>query len=234
MKFTQLIMMLLLVMLLAACGAETPPEPEVPENGGQPPAEETQEPAEEPVVEPEEPEEPEEPAIEESDPYIFFMKDGTTAHFRGDGNEYAQLTVRTVFLEENHIAVYEDNGGTTILKVFRIADSAADLVLEKPEFYEEYNPPLEELKSLQPISRYFELPIEAGDKVDGLEVVEIDVAAETPYANFENAIMTEKLEDDGATIRNYYVEGLGEVKREFIMGEGADEFRVTSSLESIE
>lgn len=213
MKSIQLLPLFLLILMLGACGAETAFEPKLPEEEGK---------------------ESEVPEEVKQDPYSFFMEDGTIAHFEGEGNEFAQFTIRTVFLAEKHIAVYEANGGTTILKVYRIKDNAADLVLEQPEFYEEYNPALEELLELEPIARYFELPIEVGDLVAGTEVARTDAVAETPYENFENSIMTEKLVEDGATIRNYYIEGFGEVKREFILGEGGEEIRVTSSLETIE
>ncbi len=211
MKFIQWLPMILLMLLLGGCGTDTT-DSEVPGE-------------EEPKEEPEE---------VENDPYRFFMEDGTTAHFKGEGNEFAEFTVRTVYLAENHLAIYEANGGTTVLKVYRIEGDAADLVLEQPEFYEEYKPTLEELNALQPNARYFELPINVGDQVNGKEVVLLDALAETPFKNFDQAIMTEKLEKDGAIVRTYFVEGYGEVKREFIMGEGADEFRVTSSLEKIE
>lgn len=214
MKLMQWMPLFLLILMLGACGAETTPDPEIPEEEGQQPEEEQEE--------------------DKNNAYRFFMEDGTTAYFKGEGNEFAQLTVRTVFLEENHIAVYEANGGTTVLKVYRIEGNAADLVLEQPEFYEEYNPSIEELQGLEPIARYIELPINVGDQVNGKEVVLLDALAETPFKNFDQAIMTEKLEKDGAIVRSYFVEGYGEVKREFIMGEGSDEFRVTSSLETIE
>lgn len=213
MKFIQWMLIILLMLILGACGTDTT-DSEMPEDEGQ--------------------QSEEEPEIDENDPYRFFMEDGTIAHFKGEGNEFAEFTVRTVYLAENHLATYEDNGGTTVLKVYRIEGDTADLVLEQPEFYEEYNPSLEELNALQPIARYFELPIDVEDQVNGKEVVLLDSLAVTPFKKFDHAIMTEKIEEDGAIVRTYFVEGYGEVKREFVMGEGADEFRVTSSLEKIE
>ncbi len=203
-----------LLLFLGACGEDSTPISEMPEEEGEPLEEES--------------------GKEEKKPYRFFMEDGTIAHFKGEGNEFAQFTVRTVYLADDHIATYEDNGGTTVLKVYRLSDDAADLVLEQGDYYEEYEPSLEELQDLEPIARYFELPIEVGDKMDGKEVVQTDALAETPYENFENAFLAENIEEEGAIVRSYFVEGFGEVKQEFIMVDEAEEFRVTSSLETIE
>ena len=217
----------LLLFGLAACGAEPDPEPVIPDAVTPQPDTETPGEGEEPASGDEEAEIP-------GDPYAFFLEDGAIAHYKGEGNEYAQLTKRTVHLAGGHIAVYEDNGGTTVLSVYRLTDDAADLVKEEPEFYEEYVASLEELHALEPISRYFELPIEVGGQMNGMPVKELGVQAETPYKVFDDAILLENKTEDGAIIRSYFAEGYGEVKREFIMSDGENEYEVTSSLEKIQ
>lgn len=217
----------LLLISLAACNAEPDPEPVIPD-------------AVTPQPETEVPEEVErqESGEEETEvplgPTAYFMDDGTTAYFKGEGNEFAQLSKRTVHLEGDHIAVYEDNGGTVMLNVYRIQGEAVDLVKEEPEFYEEYKPTLEELQALEPIARSFEVPFEVGDEVDGMPVKELGVQVETPYQSFDDAILLENKTEEGALNRSYWVKGFGEVKREFIMEDGENKFVVTSSLEMIE
>jgi hypothetical protein len=227
MKRLQTVGAIALLFVLNACGSEpvmpevrTPePETEIPEEMEQPAGEEAA---------------AEEPAEEATDLYVYFMEDGTTAKFKGEGNEFAAITLRTDYLEGKHVAVYEDNGGTTVLQVYRLGDGRIDLVKEEPEFYEEYTPTLAELQALEPISLFLELPIEKGDKIKGMTVIEKDAQVETPYKNFEQAILLESTSEEGAVSRAYLVEGFGEVKREFRMGEGEEEFVVTSSLEAIE
>ncbi|MFD1030217.1 hypothetical protein [Metaplanococcus flavidus] len=229
---------LTLMLLLGGCGDDTPEGPEEPEVQ-LPPGSDTNVTDEDPedVEEAEEPEEPagKEPDSDEIDPLSFFMDDGTTAQFEGEGMEFATLTIRTDYLEEDYVALYEDNGGTTILKVYRLADDKVELVKEEPEFYDDYNPTSEELEELEAVSTYLEFPLEEGNTFDDRTVVETGATVETPYETFKDAIVLESEESENATNRWYFVEGYGEVKREFItQEEGEEEFTVTSSLESIE
>lgn len=204
------------LLLLGACGLEEP-EPEVqapdPETG---------------VSETESPEK------EEVDPHEFFRADGTIAYFKGEGNEFAQFTQRTVHLDDDHIAIYEDNGGTTVLRVYRISEDKIELVKEEPEFYEEYSATSEELKQLEPVSVYLEFPLEKGMELEGRTLVETGATVETPYQTFDDAYIFESPEADGNLSRWAFVEGFGEVKREFIIQEEAGSAAVTSTLESVE
>lgn len=219
--------MLSFLQMLGACGDDEPNMPEVgtPETETEIP-EEVQKPVEESENDSEE--------GEESSLSAYFMENGTTAHFKGEGHGFAELDIRTDYLEEAYVAVYEDNGGTTILRVYRLTDDRIELVEEQPEFYEEYTAAAEELNALEPISTYLEIPIELGDRVKDMEVVELDATVETPYEMFENALVAEQESEGGGLNRLYLVEGYGEVKREFIMEEGEETFTVTSSLETIE
>ncbi len=165
--------------------------------------------------------------------YEFFMKDGTTAHFKGKGNEYAELTIRTEYLKDNHVALYEDNGGTVVLRVYRLSKNQVVLVKREAEFYGKYKPTLKELRALKPISVYLKFPMKKGDKIDGRKIVSTNATVETPYKKFKKAIVFESKSKDGAINRTYFVRGYGEVKREFILKQGKDVFKVTSSLKSI-
>ncbi|TWT27896.1 hypothetical protein [Planomicrobium sp. CPCC 101110] len=165
--------------------------------------------------------------------YDYFMKDGTTAHFEGKGNEYADLTIRTEYLKENHVALYEDNGGTVVLRVYRLSKNRVELVKQEAEFYKEYKPTVKQLRALKPISVYLKFPMKKGDKVDGRKIVSTQATVSTPYKKFKKAVVFESKSEDGAVYRTYFVKGFGEVKREFILKEGKNTYKVTSSLESI-
>jgi len=168
-----------------------------------------------------------------TDPYAFFMADGTKAHFKGVGNEYAELTIRTEYLKGKHVALYEDNGGTVVLRVYRLSKDRIDLVKQEAEYYKEYNPTLKQLKALKPISTYLKFPLKKGDVISGRKVVSTNATVSTPYKKFKNAIVLEQKFKDGGISRTYFAEGFGEVKREFILKQGKDTFKVTSSLQSI-
>lgn len=160
-------------------------------------------------------------------------EDGAVKHFEGEGNEYAELTVEVEHLDEKHVAMYEDNGGTRVLRIYRVSEQQIDLVLEQPEFYDMYGG---DPTGLDVISTYLKFPLEAGQTSSLGEIVEVDATVETPYRTFEEVVIFESEEQEGSVNRYYFVEGYGEVKREFIMDteEGEMDFTVTSALESIE
>ncbi|RNF38364.1 hypothetical protein [Planococcus salinus] len=226
---------MLALLTLSACGDDAPPEPEVqiPAGSDTNVTDEDPEQVEEAIEEEASEEELGESEGENVDPYAFFMEDGTTATYEGKGIEYAALSIRTEYLEEDHIALYEDNGGTILLRVYRLSEDKVELVKEEPEFYEEYTATAEELSALEPISTYLEFPIEEGNKMNGRTIVETGATVETPYDTFEDAIVIEN-KSESSVSRSYITEGFGEVKREFLSEEGEEEFVVTSSLETIE
>lgn len=216
----------ILILLLTACGTNSLSEQNPPELDNDVTEDNKKDPVGESTSE-------EELAIE--DPFEFFMPDASTATFLGEGNEYASFTLRTVYLDEEHIATYEDNGGTVILKVYRIGDNAVEIVKQQAEFYEEFTASSEELKTLQPIRTYLTFPLDVGMVISDWTVTEKNANVETPFENFENVIVLENEEAKNTLNKTYFAEGYGEVKREFRMQEeGQVEFVVTSVLESIE
>lgn len=220
---------LALVLLLGACGNEEP-EVQIPPGSDTNITADDPESAEEAISE---------PASEEGgatvDPYDYFMPDGSTASFLGEGNEYASFTLRTVYMEGDHVAVYEDNGGTAALRVYRLSEDAIELVEEQVEFYEDYTATLEELEALEPIRTYLTFPLESGTVIGERTVVETDATVETPFQNFEQVIVLESEGTEGSIVKTYFAEGYGEVKREFRMQEeDQEEFVVTSVLEELE
>lgn len=168
------------------------------------------------------------------DPYDYFLEDGSVARFEGFGNEFAEYTLRTDYMEANHVATYEDNGGTVVLKVFRLHDDRIELVKQEGEFYDEFDASFEELEALEVISTYLEFPIEQGQSIGEATVVETGVSLATPYRNFDDVFVLEQ-EEEGSINRNYFVEGFGEVKREFrANADDPDDSAITSTLASIE
>jgi hypothetical protein len=224
MSLIKFIPILILSFLLSACGND--------------PAEEPSESNENPSTEEENIEEPEE-VVTEPEPELiqfssYFMQDGATANYLGDGNEYASYQARTQWHNDNTVSIYEDNGGTTLLRTYRVSDESIDLIQEQGEFYDEFNPTDEELQELPILSTFLKLPLATGEVFDDWEIISVDQTLETPFQLFEQVIVLEKTEDTGAIQRKYIVEQYGEIKREFIMLEEDNEFIVTSTLESVE
>ncbi len=226
---------LALVLTMAGCGTQDTVTEEAAEESGQEDAVQEEAASEETPADSNsgDSHDSEEAAV---DPYDYFLEDGSTARFEGYGNEFAEFTLKTDYMEANHVATYEENGGTVVLRVYRLLDDRIELVKQEGEFYDEYTASFEELEALEVISTYLEFPIEEGQQIGDATVVETGTSLETPYQNFDDVFMLESFEgEDGAVNRNYFVKGYGEVKREFRGNvDDPDDMAVTSTLASIE
>ncbi|MEK3889217.1 hypothetical protein [Bacillus sp. FSL K6-3431] len=163
----------------------------------------------------------------------FFMKDEAEAEFRGEGNEFAQFTAKTQWLNDHFVNVYENNGGTVMLRTFRIDKDKIVVVREEGESYDDYSPSDSELKQLEPIYTYLHLPLNKGSKFDGWTVIDNKATLDTPLQEFSDVIVIEREGDDGSITRKYFAKDYGEIKREIIMKEGTEEFTVTSTIEKV-
>lgn len=199
-------LILLLILLLAACSPnEAPPEPI------------TKEPKEQPIAE----------QIDLSD---FFMKDGTIAKYQGEGNEFAQLTVKTQWLNERHVNTYTASG-TQVLTTYRIDEDKIVVLQRVPETYEVVTPTEDELKNMKPLYTYLQLPFEKGATFEGWTIIDTTATLETPLQTFQDVIVIEKQGEDDSIIRDYFAKGYGFIKSEFIMKDG---YTVTSTIAEVE
>lgn len=159
----------------------------------------------------------------------YFMKDGTVASFEGEGNEYATYTTRTKYLDKNFVSVTEDNGGTTMLSIYRIEGDQVLLVWQEPEQYDDMKASELDLESLVPMQVYLRAPLEKGKKFDEWVVADTNATLVTPYKTFNNVLVTEFKSEDGIN-RRYFAKGYGEIKREYIMN---DQTTISSTLSDI-
>lgn len=169
----------------------------------------------------------------------FFMPTDTTAYFEGFGNEYASYTLKTTWLNDKYVATLIDNGGATVLYVYRITEKQVELVakniVDVPIENFEY-PKIEQLEGSPSIEVYLLGPIEKGTKIANRTIIETHAILETPFKKFKNVFIIEE-KGEGFTNRYYFASGYGEIKREAIMdqdGENNEQFIVTSTLKNVE
>lgn len=152
---------------------------------------------------------------------------GSTWQYRGEGNEFASFNREVLFAKDDRAQIREDNGGTVSAAVFEVKDDAVVRIFFQGEAYGETRfidrEPAENIVILK-------APIEVGTKWEEpngtREIVDVNAAVDTPAGKFENCIKV-KISAPNSTLYEYYKEGVGMVKREFISGEN----RVTSALE---
>lgn len=164
----------------------------------------------------------------------YFLPDNSSAHYKGEGMEFAELDIEVYRPHEDYVVIHENNGGTLMQKVYKLEGNEIQLVKQEPT--EELNPPvpsLEELQQLEPQAVYLKAPIEVGTSFDDWTIIETDAAVETPYEPFTDVVVLEEIKEN-ITNRKYLVKDFGEVKRESVMTEeGADDYVVTSTLETV-
>lgn len=162
----------------------------------------------------------------------FFLKDGTKAHFKGEGNEFAGFTMEIQEPYKDYFVVYENNGGIFLRRIFSVTDQQIYILDEATVDYKDEFPSLDQLNQMTPMGIYLQKPLKVGATFDHWTVVKIDETVETPYRTFTDAIVIEK-KDEHAINRKYFVQDFGEVKREAIQTAEGKEFTVTSELESV-
>lgn len=204
-------------MLASGCSkaAEKAPEPkapqETPQSGGKDAAKA--------------PQKDREPAKKPGDYFPLTVK--STWQYQGEGNEFASFTREVLFVRGNRGQIMENNGGTVLAVVFEVADSAVTRVFTQPETYDRVN--LLDRPSNESVI-ILKAPLTVGTKWKDpngeREIVAVNAAVSTPAGKFENCVKV-KIAGKESTVYEYFREGVGMVKREFISGET----RVTSTLE---
>lgn len=166
----------------------------------------------------------------------YFKPAASTATFLGEGNEYASYTVKTKWLSDKYVSNVVDNGGATVLDIYRIEDTKIVKVYNKvvdtlPDQFE--YPDVHILDSLPVIETYLSSPIKVGTTFGKWKIVETNVTLQTPFKLFKQVFVIEEVSED-YTNRKYFVEGYGEIKSESIMEtENGEQYIVSSTLENI-
>lgn len=164
----------------------------------------------------------------------YFPPDGSIAYFQGEGNEFASFTLQTTYLDPQHIAQVEDNGGVTLLKIYRITDSKIELVYREPVDSNPRLPSSTEVAAYPVLETVLQQPIQVGTSFQGWTIQSITAKVDTGTKVYSNVIQVTRTEDQFTTT-NYFAQGLGLIKKEDTMESDQEQpFVVTSTLQKIE
>lgn len=164
----------------------------------------------------------------------YFPPDGSTAYFQGEGNEFASYTLQTSYLDSQHIAQIEDNGGVTLLKIYRISDSSIDLVYREPVDSKPSLPSATEAASYPVLETILQKPLKVGTSFQGWTIQSTTATVHTGTTVYQNVIQLSRT-DDKVTTTKYFAHGIGLIRSEDTMETDQEEpFVVTSTLQKIE
>ncbi|ACA40335.1 putative lipoprotein protein [Lysinibacillus sphaericus C3-41] len=142
----------------------------------------------------------------------FFPPDGSIAYFQGEGNEFASFTLQTTYLDPQHIAQVEDNGGVTLLKIYRITDSKIELIYREPVDSNPRLPSSTEVAAYPVLETVLQQPIQVGTSFQGWTIQSITAKVDTGTKVYSNVIQVTRTEDQFTTT-NYFAQGLDSSKR---------------------
>lgn len=162
----------------------------------------------------------------------FFLEDGSKAHYKGEGNEFAGFTIEVAQPYEDYFVIYENNGGSLVRQIYKVNGDTIETLEKSIVNYKDEFPSLEEIEAMKPIGIYLQQPFKEGTTFDDWRITKTGETVETPFRTFENAFVIEQQGTD-AINRKYFVQGFGEVKREAIQTTEGSELTITSTLESV-
>lgn len=227
------ILLIISLIILTGCNnvsdTEVEQEKKIPSNG-----EITNEEVKEPGEKKETPVEEKENKSAAYDLTKYFKPDKSTANFLGEGNEFATYTEKTTWLSEQFVGTIVDNGGVTIMNVYKIGEDRIEKIMFEPIDEGAKYPEIEKLEAMEPLETILATPFKVGTTFGKWTIVETGTTLETPYKTFDDVFVIEEVGEDYVN-RKYFVENYGDIKSEFIMETDQEEpFIVTSTLESIE
>lgn len=156
---------------------------------------------------------------------------GSTWSYQGAGNEFASFTREVLYASARQAQIKEANGGTESASIYEFSEGALKRVYFQGESYQAVNLLAQGFKSndstvvlKEPLQTGHEWTTGNGQR----RIVQTDAQLQTPASAFTNCIKVEISEkNSSALIYEYYAQGVGLVKREFIDG-GAT---ISSTLE---
>ncbi|WP_027338603.1 GerMN domain-containing protein [Halonatronum saccharophilum] len=160
--------------------------------------------------------------------YFPFLEE-TMLSYEGVGNEFAEQDIYFDFIDGDRAQIRVFNPGTFGIRVVEVSDEEIREVLFRGESYGLLN--LMEVEGDGDI--LLKTPLEEGTSwtlEDGRRrsISGVGIEIETPYEDFEGVEVTTEAEH--STVKDYYVAGVGHVRRVFV---GEDGFNVETNLQDI-
>ena len=164
----------------------------------------------------------------------YFPPDGSIAYFQGEGNEFASFTLLTTYIDTQHIAQVEDNGGVTFLKIYRITDMAIELVYKEVVDGNPKLPTSQEVASLPVIETILQTPLTVSHRFNGWAIQSTTASLTIGTTDYRDVIQLTRTVDTLTTTK-YFAKNIGLIRIEDTMVTNNEEpFIITSTLQKIE
>lgn len=211
-----LLLAVLLVLLASGCGPPAGLQNAEPGPTPPPPAQQS-------------PSEPNQAPQTQANPGRYFpLTVGSTWEYHGLGNEYAGFTRQVLYAEDNRAQVKESNGGTVSTAIYEVTGDAVTRIFSRGEDYQNDNQ-LDQPANDNTV--ILKAPLQVGNKWQtqggDREIVSMNALVSSPAGQFKDCIKV-KVAGRDSTIYEYYHQGVGMIRREFV----SQDAEVSSTLKS--
>ena len=163
----------------------------------------------------------------------FPMYQGMEYSYAGEGIEFAPFTRKIMFVEDKYLQFTDDNGGTVVVKIYKVSDQEINEIYEEAEFYEDDNLIPDVIKDEEKKKIILKAPLEVGNSWNNngekREIVAVNQKVKVPAGTFYHVVRVKiTYQDNDNTRYNYFAPNIGLIKTEYF-GEG---FKIKSELKS--
>jgi hypothetical protein len=161
----------------------------------------------------------------------YFPEQNQIKYFKGIGNEFAEEKEIIFEMQGNYLPTIVSNGGTSMLRIYKLTDKGIYLVYQQPEYYEKNVPDITTLQDRFKEIPILTEPIAEGRVINGWKIISKDKNLLLPIGSIKKAIVLELVNQDGSITRQYWAPKFGLVKKEFYMKDNSgSETLITSEL----
>lgn len=165
----------------------------------------------------------------------FPIINGMMYNFLGEGNEYASFSREIKYVEKPFVQFYENNGGTMVVVVYKVAEDQILALFKQEEFYEDKNIIYEITEKDEMKELILKAPLKEGNSwITGKrrrEIMSVNETLTVPAGTFYDVVkikITSEEEPDSFENYEYYAENVGLIMLEFI----SQDLEVISQLQS--
>jgi len=161
----------------------------------------------------------------------YFPAENQIKYFKGTGNEFAEEKETVFEMQGNYLPTIISNGGTSMLKIYKLAEKGIYLVYLQPEYYEKDVPAVTSLEKDFKEVPILTKPLAVGTFINGWKIVSSKKNLLLPIGSIKKAVVLEQENQDGSISRQYWAPKFGLVKKEFYMKDSSgSEMLITSEL----
>lgn len=161
----------------------------------------------------------------------YFPEQNQVKYFKGTGNEFAEEKETVYERQGDYLPTIVSNGGTNMLKIYKLTNQGIFLVYQEPEYYEDDVPPIASLEEHFQEVPVLTDPIKHGVDINGWKITAVNKTILLPIGTVRHVIILELTNEDGSISRQYWAPKFGIVKKEFyFMHSDGSETVITSEL----